>query len=115
MFVKITCLVALAATVTGCGPSYSPNTYASNAVQQANKVDQGVLVGVREVDVSAAGHSWGGGRKGEVRGGAVTKGVAGTEVVQRAAAPVAEQAEVGRRVALAEDPAHRLVSQLGLE
>jgi outer membrane lipoprotein SlyB len=42
-------------SLVGCGPDYSPNTYASNAVQQANKVDQGVIVGVREVSVSASG------------------------------------------------------------
>ena len=39
----------------GCGPSYSPDTYASSAVQQANKVERGVIVGVRKVDVSAPG------------------------------------------------------------
>ncbi len=39
--------------LAGCGPSYSPNTYAANAVQQAAKVDQGIVVGVREVAVSA--------------------------------------------------------------
>ena len=36
-----------------CAPSYSPNSYNSAAVQQANKVDQAVVVGVREVDISA--------------------------------------------------------------
>ena len=72
MFVRITCLAALAASVAGCGPSYSPNTYASNAVQQANKVDQGVLVGVREVDVSAAGTT------GTLIGGAAG-GIAGAQ------------------------------------
>ena len=55
MLVRIAFCAALAASVAGCGPDYSPNTYASNAVQQANKVDQGVLVGVRAVDVSASG------------------------------------------------------------
>jgi outer membrane lipoprotein SlyB len=45
----------VAAFIGGCGPDYSPNTYATNAVQQANKVDQGVIVGVREVGVSASG------------------------------------------------------------
>jgi outer membrane lipoprotein SlyB len=39
--------------LTGCKPDYSPNTYSSTAVQQAAKVDQGVVVGVREVAVSA--------------------------------------------------------------
>ena len=41
--------------LTGCGPSYSPDTYASNAAQQANKVDTGVIVGVRPVAISAQG------------------------------------------------------------
>lgn len=43
----------LATALCGCGPNYSPDTYSSNAVQQANKVDQGVIVGVRRVDISA--------------------------------------------------------------
>jgi outer membrane lipoprotein SlyB len=47
--------VALGIALAACGPDYSPNTYATNAVQQANKVDQGVIVGVREVGVSASG------------------------------------------------------------
>lgn len=42
-----------AALLAGCAPSYSPDTYASHAVQQANRVDQGVLIGVRLVSVSA--------------------------------------------------------------
>ena len=41
--------------VTGCKPSYSPDTYSSNAVQQANKVEQGLIVGRRFVDVRADG------------------------------------------------------------
>jgi outer membrane lipoprotein SlyB len=47
--------VALVAVVAGCGPTYSPNTYSGAAVQQANKVEQGVVVGVREVAVSVTG------------------------------------------------------------
>jgi outer membrane lipoprotein SlyB len=39
--------------LAACGPDYSPNTYNSSAVQQANKVEKGVVVGVRPVDVSA--------------------------------------------------------------
>ncbi len=54
------CLLPLAA----CGPSYSPNTYASTAVQQAAKVDQGVVVGVRSVGVTPQGST------GAVAGGA---------------------------------------------
>ncbi|MGD0105775.1 MAG: hypothetical protein ABSC06_17310 [Rhodopila sp.] len=48
-------LALVLAGLSGCGPSYSPDTYASNAAQQANKVEQGVVVGVRTVAVSAAG------------------------------------------------------------
>jgi len=43
------------AALSGCGPDYSPNTYSSNAVQQAEKVDKGVIVGVRPVDVTSSG------------------------------------------------------------
>jgi outer membrane lipoprotein SlyB len=38
---------------TGCTPNYSPDTYASAAAQQANKVDQGIVVGVRAIQISA--------------------------------------------------------------
>jgi outer membrane lipoprotein SlyB len=59
--------------LSACGPDYSPNTYATNAVQQANKVDQGVVVGVREVGVSASGTA------GALVGGAAG-GIAGAQV-----------------------------------
>ena len=45
------CLLPLAA----CGPDYSPNTYSNAAVQQAAKVDQGVVVGARRVGVTSSG------------------------------------------------------------
>jgi outer membrane lipoprotein SlyB len=44
---------ALCAILSACGPGYSPDTYASNAAQQAARVDQGVVVGVRAVKISA--------------------------------------------------------------
>ncbi len=56
----------------GCGSDYSPDTYASSAVQQANKVDRAVVVGVRVVDVSAAGTT------GAVTG-AAAGGIAGSQ------------------------------------
>jgi outer membrane lipoprotein SlyB len=59
--------------LTGCGPSYSPNTYASNAAQQANKVDEGVIIGVRPVQISASGVVGG-------VAGAAAGGVAGSQV-----------------------------------
>jgi outer membrane lipoprotein SlyB len=65
--------VAMVALLAGCSSDYSPNTYNSNAVQQANKADQGVVVGVRQVDVSASGAT------GAVVGGAAG-GIAGSQV-----------------------------------
>jgi outer membrane lipoprotein SlyB len=41
--------------LAGCGPDYSPDTYDAAAVQQANKVERGVVIGVRQIDVTAAG------------------------------------------------------------
>jgi outer membrane lipoprotein SlyB len=51
--VRLVLSAVLLAALAGCGPDYSPNTYSSAAVQQANNVDQGVVVGVRAVAVSA--------------------------------------------------------------
>jgi outer membrane lipoprotein SlyB len=69
--------IAAALLISGlarCGPSYSPDTYASGAVQQANKVEQGVVVGVRTVGVSASG------AVGTVTG-AAAGGIAGSQAV----------------------------------
>lgn len=55
LIVRLWISVLVLAGISGCGPSYSPDTYASNAAQQANKVEQGTVVGVRVVGVSAAG------------------------------------------------------------
>jgi outer membrane lipoprotein SlyB len=63
----------LLTALSGCGPSYSPDTYSANAVQQANKVEQGVVVGVRNVGVSAAG------TVGTITG-AAAGGIAGSQV-----------------------------------
>ena len=71
------CLLPLAA----CGPDYSPNTYSNTAVQQAAKVDQGVVVGARRVGVTSSGAT-----------GAMAGGAAGAEA--KALAPV-----IGKAVA----------------
>ncbi|MDB5397553.1 MAG: Outer rane lipoprotein [Rhodospirillales bacterium] len=92
-------MVALlaAVSVTGCSPSYSPNSYASNAAQLASKVDQGIVVGVRAVLISAdatlgtgtggaaggiAGSQLGGGATGALGalGGSVAGGIVGNVV-----------------------------------
>jgi outer membrane lipoprotein SlyB len=73
MFARLVIPAGLAAALAGCGPSYSPNTYATDAVQQAAKVDPGIIVGVREVEISASGTT------GAVVGGAAG-GIAGSQV-----------------------------------
>lgn len=69
LLVSVLVLGALA----GCGPSYSPDTYASTAAQKAAKVDQGVIVGVRPVGITASGTT------GMVAG-ATAGGVAGDQI-----------------------------------
>jgi outer membrane lipoprotein SlyB len=41
--------------LAACGSPYTPDTYATRAVQQANKVEQGRVIGRREVKISAEG------------------------------------------------------------
>ena len=43
------------ALLAGCGPDYSANTYNTAAVQQANKVERGIIVGLRDVVISSKG------------------------------------------------------------
>ena len=73
MFRPIAAVVALCLALNGCGPSYSPDTYATNAAQQANKVEPGTIAGVRPVHFSAAGTVGG-------VAGAAAGGVAGSQV-----------------------------------
>ncbi len=65
--------VAAAGGLAGCTSDYSPNTYASSAVQQANKVEPAVVVGFRQVAISANG------TVGAVSGGAAG-GILGAQV-----------------------------------
>jgi len=65
-FPKFGLAFVILAALTGCAPDYSPNTYNASAMQQANKVDTAVIVGFRQVSISAAGTV-----------GAVTGGAAG--------------------------------------
>lgn len=67
------CLVVVAGGLAGCASDYSPNTYASSAVQQANKVEPGVVVGYRQIAISANG------TVGAVTGGAAG-GILGAQV-----------------------------------
>ena len=65
-----TCAVLVLA---GCKPDYSANSYASSAVQQANKVDQAIVIGRRQVEVTNNGTT------GAVVGGAAG-GIAGSQI-----------------------------------
>src|SRR5580704_160235 len=50
---RIVPAAVLCAMLGACSQDFSPNTYAAGAVQQASKVDRGIVVGVRKIDVSA--------------------------------------------------------------
>ena len=61
--------LALALALAACGSRYSPDSYATRAVQQANKVEKGTVVGRRQVKVSAEGST--GAATGAAAGGVV--------------------------------------------
>ena len=63
---QICLILGSLSVLAGCGTEYSPNTYSSGAAQQAQKVDAGIVIGFREVLISANGTV-----------GAVTGGAAG--------------------------------------
>lgn len=65
-------LLAAAVVVSGCAPSYSPNVYSGEAVQQADKVAPGVVIGFRQVEIQSDG------TVGAVAGGAAG-GVLGSQ------------------------------------
>ncbi|MBD0275674.1 MAG: hypothetical protein ICV73_27565, partial [Acetobacteraceae bacterium] len=75
---RILPVLALAA-LAACGPRYSPDTYATRAVQQANKVEQGTVVGRREVKVSAEGST--GAAAGAAAGGVLGAQAPGAGIV----------------------------------
>lgn len=71
----LTAAVALLAPIVlaGCAADYSPNTYNATAVQQANKAEPGVIIGFRQVSISASG------AVGAVAGGAAG-GILGSQI-----------------------------------
>jgi outer membrane lipoprotein SlyB len=66
-------VLALGAALAGCRPAYSPDDYNTRAVQQLNRVEQGVIVGVRRVTVTSDGTT------GAATGGAAG-GILGSQV-----------------------------------
>jgi outer membrane lipoprotein SlyB len=65
--------------LAGCKEGYSPNTYASSAAQEEAAVQRGVIIGVRQVLISADGTI--GAAAGGAAGGAAGSQVAGAPLV----------------------------------
>lgn len=72
-------LLALALLPAACGDRFSPDVYATRAVQQADKVEQGIIVGVRQVRVSAEGST--GAATGAAAGGVIGAQAPGAGIV----------------------------------
>ena len=66
-------LLGLLLGLAGCGSRFSPDAYATRAVQQVNPVEQGVIVGVRRVTVQSDGTT------GAATGGAAG-GIVGSQI-----------------------------------
>jgi outer membrane lipoprotein SlyB len=75
---KILIVPVLLAGLSACGSDYSPDTYASRAMQQANKVEQGTIVGTRPVQISADGTT--GAASGAAAGGVVGTRIGGGDI-----------------------------------
>ncbi len=72
-------LLVFALALAACGPRYSPDSYATRAVQQANKVEQATVVGRRQVKVSAEGSA--GAATGAAAGGVLGAQAPGAGIV----------------------------------
>jgi outer membrane lipoprotein SlyB len=73
--VKLSLYALGVAALVGCAPTYQPDTYATSAIQQVNKVEPAVVVGFRQVLITASGTV-----------GAVTGGAAGGVLGSRSGA-----------------------------
>ncbi len=62
-------LILLPLALAACGERYSPDTYATRAVQQMNRVEQGVIIGRRAVAVQMDGGT--GAAAGAAAGGVI--------------------------------------------
>lgn len=65
----------LSLLLAGCSADYTPDTYATRAVQQANKVEQGTIAGLRPIGIRADGTTG-------ATAGAAAGGIAGSTVGQ---------------------------------
>ncbi|UPY37303.1 hypothetical protein [Sediminicoccus sp. KRV36] len=75
-FPRLAAALLGASLLGACGSNYSANEYASRAVQQANPVQQGTIVGSRRVAIAAGGETGAtaGGAAGGAIGGAAAAG-----------------------------------------
>lgn len=76
---RATLLLLLPLALPACGPRYSPDAYASRAVQQMQRVEQGVVIGRRTVAVQAEGTT--GAATGAAAGGIVGSQAPGGNMV----------------------------------
>ncbi|MCB4823451.1 hypothetical protein [Roseicella aerolata] len=76
---RLPACLALLLGLAACGDRYSPDTYATRAVQQANKVEPGIVVGVRRVHISAEGST--GAAAGAAAGGVLGAQTPGSGIV----------------------------------
>ena len=80
-------LLPVLVLLVACAERYSPDTYATRAVQQANKVEPGAVIGVRKVQISAEGST--GAAAGAAAGGVLGAQTPGAAVARRWAASAA--------------------------
>ncbi len=73
-------ILLLPLVLSGCGPRFSPDAYATRAVQQMNRVEQGVVIGRRPVTVQAEGAV--GAATGGAAGGTIGSQLPGSDVAR---------------------------------
>ena len=73
-------LLVLTLLLAGCGNRYSANEYATRAVQQANRTEQGVVAGFRRIQIAADGTT--GAAAGAAAGGVLGSATPGNRVAE---------------------------------
>jgi len=76
----IRAFLVLTLLLAGCGNRYSANEYATRAVQQANRTEQGVVAGFRRIQIAADGTT--GAAAGAAAGGVLGSAAPGNRVAE---------------------------------
>ena len=76
----IRAFLVLSLLLAGCGNRYSANEYATRAVQQANRTEQGVVAGFRRIQIAADGTT--GAAAGAAAGGVLGSTTPGNRVAE---------------------------------